>query len=135
MSDRRLAISAAGPKSYRPDSHLQSDTAMDGMPRSVASIAAAIVPEYVTSSPMFGPRFIPATTRSGCFGRSSLRARRTQSVGVPSTPMTLSLMRCVRRGTSIVSEWLAPLLSLSGATTVTSAIFSSAALSAFMPGA
>ncbi len=34
---------------------LASETAIAGIPRIVPSIAAATVPEYRTSSPMFGP--------------------------------------------------------------------------------
>jgi hypothetical protein len=54
------------------------------MPRSVPSIAADTVPEYVTSSPRLAPLLIPETTSVGRRGRMPFTARFTQSVGVPS---------------------------------------------------
>ena len=61
------------------------ETATEGTPCKAPSSAAATVPEYVTSRPMLLPRLIPEKTRSGGVSRSSLRARLTQSVGVPFT--------------------------------------------------
>ncbi len=74
----------------RPDREVEparpiSETAIDGMPSSVPSMAADTVPEYVTSSPRLAPLLIPETTSVGLRGRMPLIARLTQSVGVPST--------------------------------------------------
>jgi hypothetical protein len=79
----RAAKAAAGPKSYGP--RPTSDIAIEGTPRSVPSIAALTVPEYVTTSPRFAPRLIPDTSSVGFSGRIAFTARFTQSVGVPST--------------------------------------------------
>src|SRR5207249_9259124 len=80
---RSAANDAAGPKSrFAPNAPIE--IAMDGTFESRPSIAAATVPEYVMSSPMFDPRFIPETTRSGFCGRKPSTASRTQSVGDPS---------------------------------------------------
>ena len=48
-------------------------------------MAAATVPEYSVSSPMFEPLFIPLTTTSGSKSRMPVTAMCTQSVGVPFT--------------------------------------------------
>src|SRR6185503_9933653 len=61
------------------------DTAIEGTPRIVPSIAAETVPEYNTSSPRFTPLLIPDRRRSGGVGRSFNTARFTQSTGVPLT--------------------------------------------------
>ncbi len=86
----------------------------------VASIAPATVPEYRTSSPMFGPWFTPDSTRSGRRSRSAPTASATQSVGVPSTWCSPSRTSFARRGKCMVSAWLVALCSRSGATTCTS---------------
>ena len=54
---------------FLPPSHNSRDlapieTAIDGNPIKRPSIAAATVPEYKTSSPMFGLSLIPETTKS-----------------------------------------------------------------------
>src|SRR3546814_19975014 len=55
-------------------------------PANVPSITAETVPEYVTSSAMFVPRFTPDRIRSGGVSFISLpTAIRTASVGVPVT--------------------------------------------------
>ena len=92
---------------------------MPGTPSITASIAAETVPEYSTSSPMFGPWLIPENTKSGRSGISACIASITQSVGVPSTCHAPSGRRCGRSGRCSVREWLVPLCSRSGATTVT----------------
>src|SRR5690349_1927498 len=95
--------------------------AMAGTSSSVASIAAATVPEYVTSSPRLAPALMPDSISVGRLSRmSTLMASSTQSVGVPSTAYRRTPRRRTRRGRSRVSEWLAPLCSRSGATTQTS---------------
>ena len=61
------------------------ETAMPGSPSTIASSAAATVPEYVMSSPRLEPWLIPETTSSA--SKPSIRPRwasRTQSTGVPS---------------------------------------------------
>ncbi len=50
----------------------------------VPSMAAAMVPEYVTSSAMFWPLLTPDSTRSGRSGMTLRTAISTQSAGVPS---------------------------------------------------
>ena len=63
-----------------------SDTAIACTPRSAPSIAAATVPEYVTSLPRFGPWFTPEMTMSSRAPRSTrFIPMYTASVGVPST--------------------------------------------------
>ena len=80
---RSAANEADGPKSmFAPKAPIE--IAIDGTPESRPSIAAATVPEYVMSSPMFEPRFIPETSRSGLCCRKPSTASRTQSVGDPS---------------------------------------------------
>src|SRR5579864_4166039 len=84
-------------------------------------MAAATVPEYVTSSPRLAPALTPESTRLGRLSRSTaLMARSTQSVGVPSTAKRRGPSLRIRSGRLSVSEWLAPLCSCSGATTHTS---------------
>ncbi len=63
---------------------------MAGMPRRVASMAAATVPEWVISSARFAPLLTPESIRSG--GRSLSKwhtASSTQSDGVPVTAKRL----------------------------------------------
>ena len=61
------------------------ETAIPGSPSTIASSAAATVPEYVMSSPRFEPWLMPDTTSSASNPATSPRlARRTQSTGVPS---------------------------------------------------
>ena len=87
-------------------------------PRSVPSNAHATVPEYVTSSPRFGPALIPEKTKSGGFAfRTEQSAMFTQSVGVPSTTHVRSSFWRTRSGRCIVSECAEALCSRSGATT------------------
>ncbi|MOA35760.1 hypothetical protein D3C78_1572360 [compost metagenome] len=62
-----------------------SETATAGMPSRKASVAAATVPEYSVSSPMFGPWLMPENTMSGLKSRKPVTATCTQSVGVPLT--------------------------------------------------
>ncbi len=61
------------------------DSANDGMPSTQASFAAAMVPEYKTSSAALRPRLTPESTRSGGDGMTFRAAMMTQSVGVPFT--------------------------------------------------
>ena len=73
------------------------------------------------SSPRFQPLLMPETTRSGIDALSRIaHARLTQSVGVPSTPKTLSLIVSMRSGRRSVSAWPIALASCNGATTSTS---------------
>ncbi len=67
------------------DSWLANETAIAGQPKNRASIAAATVPEYSTSSPRFAPALIPQRTISGSFSSKPVIARCIQSVGVPLT--------------------------------------------------
>src|SRR5262245_62064596 len=70
---------------------------------------------------MLPPRLTPDSTRSGRrFGIRWLTASSTQSVGVPSTAKRRVEMRRTCSGRRRVSEWPAPLCSISGATTQTS---------------
>jgi hypothetical protein len=48
-----------------------NEMATPGTPSVTASIAAATVPEYSTSSPMLGPWFTPENTKSGRSGMSA----------------------------------------------------------------
>src|SRR3990172_4635489 len=96
-----------------------NEIATPGMPSDNPSIAAATVPANITSSPMLGPWLIPENTKSGRGSRSAPNASNTQSVGVPSTWNEPSGRLSGRSGRVSVSEWLVPLCSRSGATTVT----------------
>ena len=62
---------------------LTCENAMAGTPNRYASVAAATVPEYSVSSPMFWPLLMPETTRSGSASDIPVSAMCTQSVGVP----------------------------------------------------
>src|SRR3954469_14420150 len=108
---------------------------MPGTPKVTASIAAATVPEYRTSSPMLGPWLTPENTKSGRSGMSACSASMTQSVGVPSICQAPSGRRVGRSGRCKVSECEVPLCSRSGATTVTVPTFRHASASKAIPGA
>src|SRR5215471_11944712 len=97
-----------------------AEIAIDGTPSASPSIAAATVPEYSTSSPMFWPWFTPLSTKSGRSGINASSESMTQSVGVPSTCQRRSPRFTGRSGWCSVREWLVALCSRSGATTVTS---------------
>src|SRR6266550_2660764 len=79
---RRAARSAQ--RSKEKCSPTSAEKATEGMFSSAPSKAAEMVPEYVTSSPRFGPKLMPETTMSG---RSSFisfsTARFTPAVEVP----------------------------------------------------
>src|SRR6266487_456487 len=108
---------------------------MLGMPAARPSIAAETVPEYSTSSPMFGPWFTPEITQFGPWGISAPRASSTQSVGVPSTWKPPSERRWARSGRCRVRECDVPLCSRSGATTVTCPTVAHTSASSAIPGA
>ncbi|MNC92084.1 hypothetical protein D3C83_84490 [compost metagenome] len=67
-------------------------------------MAAATVPEYRTSSPMFWPWLMPLSTKSGRSGSSASTAIMTQSVGVPSICQRRSPRFTGRNGWCSVSE-------------------------------
>src|SRR4051794_6942656 len=106
-----------------------------GTPSVTASMAAATVPEYRTSSPMLGPWFTPENTKSGRSGISACMASMTQSVGVPSICQPPSGRRVGRSGRCRVREWEVPLCSRSGATTVTVPTSRHTSASSASPGA
>ena len=68
LATSERAKRAAGPKSNCPRATRLK--AMAGTPRMAPSIAAATVPEYMTSSARFAPWLMPETMRAG---RSSFR--------------------------------------------------------------
>src|ERR1051326_1273843 len=84
---------------------------------------------------MLGPWFTPENTNAGRSGISAPTARRTQSVGVPSTWKAPSWRRWGLSGRCRVSEWAVPLCSRSGATTVTFPTSRQASARSAMPGA
>ena len=59
------------------------ETAIAGNPKNRPSVAAAIVPEYKTSSPILAPALIPDITTSGGLSNKPVIPMCTQSVGVP----------------------------------------------------
>src|SRR5436190_16251161 len=79
---------------------------------------------------------MPERTRSGTLSRSRRRTATTmQSVGVPSMANRCGATSRAHSGGRVVSEWLAPLCSCSGATTQTSEVISRAIFSSsLMPG-
>ncbi len=109
------------------------ETATDGTPRIVPSIAADTVPEYITSSPKFTPLLIPDTKMDGGFGKILSTARFTQSTGVPFTEYVRGATRWRRKGLCRVTAWATAVRSRSGATTQTSPIAESAWVSEAIP--
>ena len=53
------------------------ERAIDGFPSTSPSIAAATVPEYITSVPKFGPLFIPLKTKSISISFKIVKRRQT----------------------------------------------------------
>ena len=96
------------------------DTAIAGIPRIVASKAAATVPEYEMSSQRLAPLFMPDIIISGFTGMSLFIAIFTQSEGVPFTINLLFDSRVAFKGMASVRARLIALCALSGATVQTS---------------
>src|ERR1051326_9072721 len=114
---RTSRAASSAQRSKEKCSPTSAEKAMDGMFSSAPSNAAEIVPEYVTSSPRFGPKLMPETTMSGRFSFISFStARFTQSVGVPSTIHSFSSSCSSRSGRVSVSACDAAGCSRSGST-------------------
>ena len=64
---------------YRHWGRSSNETAMEGMPWSMPSMAPATVPELVTSSPKFHPLLIPDTTNFG--GQVCRRLQSAKEIG------------------------------------------------------